>query len=143
MPKTVTVSKRDLEIDFNTGLEVTLNDPLFDLVYQRIYNATQGLDITPVNITVLVTLCMQAVAKIPQLTGQQKKTFVINLVKKIIGDLDGISKSDQRAFQTLIDFTLPGMIDALVDASKGKFDFKKVIKHGHKLFSCCRSGESD
>jgi hypothetical protein len=138
MPKTVTVNKRDLEIDFNTGLEVSLNDPLFDLVYERIHTVTQGQEVTPGNITILVTLCMQAVAKVPQLTGQQKKSFVINLVKKVGGDLEGISKTDRRAFQALIDFTLPGMIDALVDASKGKFDFKKVVEGGRKLFSCCR-----
>ena len=141
MPKTVAVRGQDLEIDFNTGLEVSLEDPLFEAVYGRIENAIKGEEISPTTIAVLVPLCMQAVAKIPQLTGQQKKGFVINLIKKVVGDLENVPKSDRRAYQALIEFTLPAMIDSLVDASKGKYDFKKAAENVRGLFSCCRKAE--
>ncbi len=141
MPKTVAVRGQDLEIDFNTALEVSLQDPLFEAVYGRVQSAIKGEEITPTSVTILVTLCMQAVAKIPELSGAQKKGFVINLVKKVVGDLDNVSKTDRRSYQALIDFTLPAMIDALVDASKGKYDFKKASQNVRSLFSCCRSTE--
>jgi len=143
MPKTVSVTTRQLDIDFNIGMEVTLDDPLFELVYKKIKKAVQGHEISPGNITILVTLCMQAVAKIPELSGQQKKRFVIDLIKKIIGDLENVSKEDKQAYHVLIDFTLPGLIDALVSASKGKFDFKKVQQGASMLFSCCRKSGGD
>jgi hypothetical protein len=141
MPKTVAVRGQDLEIDFNTGLEVSLEDPLFEAVYGRVELAIKGEDITPASITILATLCMQAVAKIPQLSGSQKKGFVINLIKKIVGDLENVSKTDRRTYQAVIDFTLPMMIDTLVDASKGKYDFKKASQNVRSLFSCCRKVE--
>jgi len=141
MPKTVAVRGQDLEIDFNTGLEVSLNDPLFEAVYGQVETAIRGEEITPTSIALLIPLCMQAVAKIPQLTGHQKKGFVINLVKKVVGDLENVSKSDRRAYQSLIEFTLPIMIDSLVDASKGKYDFKKAAENVRSLFSCCRKAD--
>jgi hypothetical protein len=96
--------------------------------------------ITAVNIVVIATELMQIVEKYKGLNGPQKKMLVINVIKKIVNSqID--SQETRSALITIIDFTLPIVIDNLVSAINGniKFDKEKVKSFFKKYFCCCIS----
>ncbi len=94
--------------------------------------------ITPTNIIVIATELMQIVEKYKELTGPQKKMLVINVIKKVVNSqID--SQETRLALNTIIDFTLPTVIDNLVDAINGniKFNKEKVQSFFKKYICCC------
>jgi len=94
--------------------------------------------VTPTNIIVIATELMQIVEKYTGLTGPQKKMLVINVIKKVVNSqID--SQETRNALNTIIDFTLPTVIDNLVDAINGniKFNKEKVQSFFKKYICCC------
>ena len=89
------------------------------------------------NIIIIATELMQIVEKYKTLTGIQKKTLVINVVKKLVNTQFN-TPEDKRAMELIIDFTLPIVIDNLISAINGnlKFDKEKVKSFFRKLFCC-------
>ncbi len=94
--------------------------------------------ITPINIVVFATELMQIVEKYNGLTGPQKKMLVINVIKKLVNN-QADSEETRVALNTIIDFTLPSVIDNLVDAINGniKFNKEKVQSFFKKYICCC------
>jgi hypothetical protein len=94
--------------------------------------------ITAVNIVIVTTELMQIVEKYKGLTGPQKKMLVINVIKKVVNSQ--VDSSETRStLNTVIDFTLPVVIDNLIDAINGnmKFDKEKVKSFFKKYICCC------
>jgi len=94
--------------------------------------------ITPMNVVVIATELIQAVEKYKNLTGIQKKTMVLSVVKNIVNaQMDTVE--DKRAMDIIIDMTLPMVIDGLVSAINGglKFDKEKMKSFFRKFMCCC------
>jgi hypothetical protein len=94
--------------------------------------------ITPTNVIVIATELMQIVEKYKGLTGLQKKMLILNVIKKIVNtQID--SDETRQVLITIIDFTLPIVIDNLVSAINGnvKFNKEKVQSFFKKYICCC------
>lgn len=128
------------DLDFNGGFDVEFDDPLFTIVYNKVKKAVKNKKITSANVIILVTLCMQIVAKIPDLAGGQKRDLVIKLITKLVLELE-MEEDERAAIQILLQTSLPFTIDALIAASKQQYDFKKIGNKMRKLFACCRPVE--
>ncbi len=93
--------------------------------------------ITPTNIIVIATELMQIVEKYKELTGPQKKMLVINVIKKVVNSQVD-SEETRNALNTIIDFTLPAVIDNLVSAINGEIKFnKEKVQSFFKKYICC------
>ncbi len=93
--------------------------------------------ITPINIIVIATELMQIVEKYKGLTGPQKKMLVINVIKKVVNSQVD-SEETRNALNTIIDFTLPAVIDNLVSAINGEIKFnKEKVQSFFKKYICC------
>lgn len=77
---------------------------------------------------------MQIVEKYSKLSGEQKKSLVINVIKKFVVDhLDGDNETELLIF---IDTFLPSVIDVMISIDKKELAIK--IQKGFKLcFPCC------
>ena len=94
--------------------------------------------ITPTNIIVIATELIQIVEKYKDLTGPQKKMLVVNVIKKIV-NAQTISQETRTVLNTIIEFTLPTVIDNLINAINGniKFNKEKVQSFFKKYICCC------
>ena len=99
--------------------------------------------ITPTNIIVIATELMQIVEKYKGLTGSQKKMLIVNVIKKIVNNQTD-SDETRIALNTIIDLTLPVVIDNLVSAMNGeiKFNKEKVQSFFKKYICCCIKNQS-
>ncbi len=89
------------------------------------------------NIIVIATELMQVVEKYKTLTGSQKKTLVINVIKKLVNSTVD-DESDKKTLNTIIDLTLPTVIDNLINAINGNIKFdKEKAKSFFRRFLCC------
>ena len=102
--------------------------------------------ITATNLVVITTNLMHVVEQYKDLTGYQKKMLIIDTIKKVINDTvgDNINDTEERIFlNTIVDLTVPPLIDTLVSAINGniKFEKDKIISFFKKLF-CCGSSKN-
>jgi hypothetical protein len=108
----------------------------FDILYNH-FKSINSDKITPANIVVIVTQLVQVTEKYKQLTGHQKKTLVINVIKKLVNtQVD--NESNRKTLNTIIDFTVPTVIDNLVNAINGNLKFdKEKVKSFFRKYLCC------
>lgn len=106
-------------------------------LYQFI-NTVYNEKITAINIVLVTTQLVQLVEKYKSLTGYQKKMVVISVVKKLVNSQMN-TEDDKRAMNTIIEYTLPSIIDNLVNAINGnlKFNKDKSVSFFKKYICCC------
>jgi len=93
--------------------------------------------ITATNIVIITTNLMHIVEQYKDLTGFQKKMLIIDTIKKVIND--NTSDSQERMYlMTIVELTLPSLIDTLVSAINGKikFDKDKIMSFFKKICFC-------
>lgn len=107
-----------------------------DELYQYIKSVHQN-KITPLNIVMITSELIQVVEKYNSLTGQQKKMLIINVIKKIINE-NNYTSDEKLVLNSIIDNTLPNMIDGFISAINGMMKFSKNIKKSKcsKFFLC-------
>lgn len=121
---------------------VAVPDPIFEMCYERLKARINGDDFSSSDIIIFAVQGMQVVERYPQLTGPEKKQYVIRLAKRIVNDLAKIEEVDRAALLLAIDMLLPSMIDQVVAASRGQLDLNKIGKRcGSFWRGCC--GKSD
>lgn len=102
-----------------------------DLVYDQIkdwlgHNET----INASNIIVLVTLlikCVENVAKDKE--GSYKKELVLKVLTKVINE-SNLEPNAKISLQTMVQFTIPILIDTMIGISTNKFDLGKSVDKG-------------
>jgi hypothetical protein len=125
--------------NITTSNIIQTENVLIDSV-EYLYNHLKSIHsekITPTNIILIATEIIQLVEKYKQLTGNQKKTIVISVVKKLVNSQFD-TEEDKRAMNLIIDLTLPSVIDNLVNAINGNLKFnKEKVKSFFKKYFCC------
>ncbi len=121
-------------------IEVNPANTLVDGV-EYLYNHLKTIHsdrITPMNVVLIATELIQLVEKYKELTGHQKKTLVIGVIKKLVNSQFN-TEEDKKAMNLIIDFTLPTVIDNIVGAINGdlKFDKEKIKSAFAGCFPCC------
>lgn len=142
-PKLETVTTNDSQLvsvsEHIQKVEIKPENVLIDGVEYLYYHlkSIHSEKITPANIVLLATETIQLVEKYKELTGHQKKTMVISVVKKLVNSQFD-TEEDKRAMNLIIDLTLPTVVDNLVNAINGnlKFDREKAKSFFKKYFCC-------
>lgn len=120
-------------------VEVNPENVLIDGV-EYLYNHLKSIHsekITPSNIVYVATELIQLVEKYKELTGHQKKTMVLSVVKKLVNSQFD-TEDDKKTMNMIIDLTLPTVVDNLINAINGNLKFdKEKIKSFFKRFFCC------
>lgn len=120
-------------------IELKPENVLIDGV-EYLYNHLKSVHsekITPSNVVLVATELIQLVEKYKTLTGVQKKTMVINVVKKLVNSQFD-TPEDKKAMNLIIDLTLPTVVDNLINAINGNLKFdKEKVKSFFRKFLCC------
>jgi hypothetical protein len=96
--------------------------------------------LTPTSVILIMSEVIQLVEKYKNLTGEQKKTTVINVIKRLVNDnLESYSEEEKTSIMLVVNTTLPTMIDTLVNAINGlmKFTKEKTKNTWFNKFLCC------
>ena len=110
-------------------------DNRLDKEYTKVSFILGNEKIDKKNIIDKVIPVMKHTESISNISGCEKKQFVINSLTKLV-DKTVDDKNEKKKIQSVIDNIIPKIIDKLVDVDKKKIQIKtkKGIK---KLFSCC------
>lgn len=109
----------------------------------KIYNTakeTLGADvISPANVLNLTVALMEAVEKCRELTGSQKKTLVVDVIKRLL-DETNMSEEDNKTLDTIIELTVPTAIDVIIAATHGNVHINRLRDRLAQcpLFKCCK-----
>jgi hypothetical protein len=91
------------------------------------------------NVFMIVTQLMYIVGSYPSLTGPQKKTIVVDVIRNIITKYRDTetSKKISSTFVNMVLDLVPSIIDVLVSVSEGLFDINTVKKCCSFCIPCC------
>ena len=101
-------------------------------IVNEIYNSAKKIITTriidPIDIISIGRFIMEIVEKYPELSGEEKKQVVIEVVTKIVNETTLGSQQMDTIIDTIITFALPIAIDEIIAASKGKYNLNKLPK---------------
>ena len=107
---------------------------------QNVYNNVKKIfvdkSVDTANIVNLTVHTMQLVEVIPHLTGGDKKNIVIEVIKLLISD-SPLDDNTKAALDLIVQTTLPILIDTIISASSGDFNFN-TIKACFAKWKCCQ-----
>jgi hypothetical protein len=90
---------------------------------RRVRAAVSAKKVTPAGVTIMVTTAMSLAERVPGLTGPQKKDLVVAAVFAVVDEAVGApgEPSETRdALRAAAALLVPGIVDAVVAASKGQ-----------------------
>lgn len=92
------------------------------------------------NISKVTQVCMEVVENCKDLSGDQKKVMVQNVLKSLIDTHVPDDEQKNQLLKSTVDI-VPDLIETFIDISKGEMDLNKTITVGKKLgkciFKCC------
>ena len=118
------------------GKDISEIDALSLEVLAQVKAAIVGRHFTATTFITLVTLVMQFVEKLVHVTGPEKKQVAINVIKQLVQEIP-IEESQRQIIQTIVDTTLPKIIDFIISAANGEFDFTQIATMWKNMFPCC------
>lgn len=116
---------------------ITVPDDVTKELQYSLENILEKIQLSRENLGYIITNLMRAAAKYKGITGHQKKSAVIILVKDAIKHT--VSDHSLQSFLLdVVDYVAPNIIDILVDVSNSsKKIFKPVRKTFLSLSKCC------
>lgn len=106
-------------------------------VYDNIKTMITNKQFNASSFVTLVTMVMQVLGQLPQLTGPQKKDVAIQVITRLVQEIP-IPGIDQATATALINTTLSKMIDFIVAAANGQFNFTQVVEEVKGCFPCLK-----
>ena len=85
----------------------------------------------------LVTMVMQLLGGLTQLSGPQKKDVAIQVITKLVQEIP-IPGIDQATATALINTTLSKMIDFIIAAANGQFNFTQIVEQVKGCMPCVK-----
>jgi hypothetical protein len=116
--------------------DVSEIDAITEDVLQQVKAAIAGRHFTANTFISLVTLVMQFVEKSLNATGPEKKQVAMNVIGKLVQEIP-MEDSHREIVLTIVNTTLPKIIDFIISAANGEFDFSKVATMWKSMFPCC------
>jgi hypothetical protein len=110
-------------------------DEKFINLYNDVKNILNGETISLVNISSLVINLMQSVEKINGLTGEEKKSLVIQVLKYTIEHSE-LPLAEKQILDKLCDILIPETINIIISAVKNEYDLNKIKSSCFSCFKC-------
>ena len=108
---------------------------LIDKVYVNAKAILADQELNADNMIKLAISLMEFVEKLKGLSGSEKKAVVITVVKRLVDDTD-LSPEVNAQLDMIIDAVLPGIIDTIVAASRGKYHLNTLKQKIGKCLLC-------
>lgn len=109
-------------------------------IRDKTYELIQLRSIALSNISKVTQVCMEVVENCKDLTGQQKKVMVQNVLKSLIDTYVKEDNQKNDLLKSTVDI-VPDLIETFIDISNGEIEINKTIKVSKKLckciFKCC------
>jgi hypothetical protein len=99
-------------------------------VYDNLLKLIKGEKLNTTNILIMAANSMKLVDTYTYLSGEQKKSIVIEAVKKLAED--NLEGEDEKVILIFIDSFLPSVIDTIVLVANKAF----IIKVAKRFFKC-------
>jgi hypothetical protein len=100
---------------------ITVDTTVVTALYEQIKSMVGTNKVTGANIVGLLVSAMQAVELYKGLTGDQKKALVLNALNQLI-DATVSDPVEAAGLKTLVDVTLPVLINVLVSIDNGEIE---------------------
>jgi hypothetical protein len=110
-------------------------DENFVNLYNDVKNILNGETISLVNISSLIINLMQSVEKINGLTGEEKKSLVIQVLKYTIEQSE-LPLPEKQILDKLCDILIPETINIIISAVKNEYDLNKIKSSCFSCFKC-------
>ena len=118
----------------STGRIVGLAQPLFRRLVVEVKERMTGSSISSTTVTIILKYAMEAV-ELSEVKGAEQKELALDIVRQIIVDAP-LSPTAESACMLIVDSgILVGVVDLVVDATKGRLSVNQVKKRGR---SCLR-----
>ena len=113
---------------------VELVQPLFEKLVVEVKQRMAGSSISSTTVTIILKYAMEVV-ELSEVKGAEQKELALGIVRQIIVDAP-LSETAESACMLIIDSgILMGVVDLVVDATKGRLSVNQVKKRGR---SCLR-----
>ncbi len=111
---------------------------LFNSCYDIIKGwITQDQVITTENILEFTVRVIKLVQKMSKDKGAYKKTLVLDLIKRLVAEVNYPNPELKKLVLEFIDTTLPGFIDVTISVAIGQINLGKRCSKLRKLCCCC------
>ena len=111
-------------------------DTALDTIYNQIKQSIVAEQLNQASIILIATNAMVLVERVPGLTGLERKELVLQVLRKLIGDLV-TDPAAAAALLLVVNNVLPTAIDQIVAATNGKLDINKWWVNVKKNLCCC------
>jgi len=111
-----------------------IDDQVIEL-REKTYELIQLRSIALNNISKVTQVCMEVVENCKDLSGDQKKVMVQNVLKSLIDTHVPNDEQKNQLLKSTVDI-VPDLIETFIDISKGEMDLNKTITVGKKLGKC-------
>lgn len=91
--------------------------PEYISIYNKVAEIVKNRKVTNANVMFLVGVAMEVVEKNKELSGEEKKELVINIIKEVVRKSKSIP--DKETVYASIDMMAPGAIDLIVAGANG------------------------
>lgn len=107
---------------------------LFDRFYDEFLSSINTPEVTPQNLVGMTINAMKIVQKNNELSGTEKKQYVIDIISKFVNDSSGLSPKHKDDADSFIRSTLPELIDHIIAV----YDHEIELEHCRsKHQGCC------
>lgn len=108
-----------------------------NLVYDNIKAMIVKKQFNASSFVTLVAMVMQILGQLPQLSGPEKKYVAIQVITRLVQEIP-IPGIDEATATLLINTTLSKMIDFIISASNGDFNFTQMLEQVKGCFPCLK-----
>jgi hypothetical protein len=124
----------DIPSESNTDKIMELAQPLFKKLVVDVKQRMTGSSISLTTVTIILKYAMEVV-ELSEVKGAEQKELALDIVRQIIIDAP-LSETAETACMLIVDSgILVGVVDLVVDATKGRLSINQVKKRGK---SCLR-----
>jgi hypothetical protein len=134
-------SRRRKNKNETTPKDISEVTPLVDQVYDDVRKSIVNKTFSATNFIVLVTIVMQVVEKLAELSGPEKKEIAIRVIKRLIMEIP-MPENEKEAIAIIVETTLSKSIDYIIMAANGELDFGKIKEQFKSIFGCCTKAEN-
>ena len=115
--------------------EVTIVTNTIEQIYKSLRTGFENYELDQNNIVDFVIRTMTLVEQEKSLNGREKKAVVIEILTRLVDSYDKLNTESKISLKLVIRTVVPGLIDGLVQASKGFLSLNKNLKE--KVSKCC------
>ena len=108
---------------------------IFNEVYGKLRGMIDQKQFNAGNWITLLTMSMEMVETIPHLSGKEKRSLVVDLLTKLVGEIP-MAEHDRALIQGILSSSLPAIIDAICDSSLGAYAIN-LAQNAHAEIKGC------